>query len=80
MAIYCYGNYILRTPDIFKEGGHYLSRGVHFNRVRKGLYGKEKKAIMALEKSPNPTLSIYGMAIYGKYHYYFGTPDFMYQM
>jgi hypothetical protein len=42
--------------------------------VKKGLYGKEKKPIMALEKSPNNTLSIYDMAIYGKYHYYFGTP------
>jgi len=32
---------------------------------------------MALEKSPNNTLSINGMAIYGKYHYYFGTPDWV---
>jgi hypothetical protein len=46
--------------------------------VKKGLYGKEKKPIMALENSPNNTLSIYGMAIYGKYHYYFGTPGHQY--
>jgi hypothetical protein len=31
---------------------------------------EKKKNIMALEKA---LISIYGMAIYGKYHHYFGT-------
>jgi len=60
--------------NIFKESVHNFPRGVHFIMGKYGHYVKKKKAIMAREKSPNNTISIYGMAIYGKCHYYFGTP------
>jgi hypothetical protein len=39
-----------------------------------GLYGKEKYTIMGHKKSPNNTIPIYYMAIYGNCHYFFGTP------
>jgi hypothetical protein len=60
---------------ILKECGHNLSRGVHLQREQYGLYGKEEKTIMAREKSHNNTILIYGMAIYGKCPYYFGSPE-----